>query len=157
MIILKAMREKPLKLTPIGVIHSPYTDPKDIHPLKSRFTKGTIEIFGEYAKGLKDIDGFSHIYVLWHFHLSERVDLLTSPLMEPKPKRGTFATRTPHRPNHIGLTVVRLLKRERNVLHIKGVDMIEGTPVLDVKPYTRRDRKSHIRLGWVDEVERRER
>ena len=76
--------------------------------------------------------------------------------MEPRPKRGTFATRTPHRPNHIGLTVVRLLKRERSILHIKGVDMVEGTPVLDLKPYTRRDRRSHIRLGWLDEVERRE-
>lgn len=148
--------KKSIKLTPIGVIHSPYTEPADIHPLRSRFTKGTIEIFPEYAKGLKDIDGFSHIYVLWHFHLSEKVELLTSPLMEPKPKRGTFATRTPHRPNHIGLTVVRLLKRERSILHIKGVDMVEGTPVLDLKPYTRRDRRSHIRLGWLDEVERRE-
>ncbi|TET21687.1 MAG: tRNA (N6-threonylcarbamoyladenosine(37)-N6)-methyltransferase TrmO [Candidatus Stahlbacteria bacterium] len=149
--------KKSIKLTPIGVIHSPYTEPADIHPLRSRFIKGSIEIFPEYAKGLKDIDGFSHIYVLWHFHLSEKVDLLTSPLMEPKPKRGTFATRTPHRPNHIGLTVVRLLKRERSILHIKGVDMVEGTPVLDLKPYTRRDRRSHIRLGWLDEVERRER
>ncbi len=157
MIILKAMREKPLKLIPIGVVHSPYTDPADIHPLRSRFTKGTIEIFQEYTKGLKDIEGFSHIYVLWHFHLSERVDLLTSPLMELKPKRGTFATRTPHRPNHIGLTVVRLVKRSKNILHVKGVDMVEGTPVLDLKPYTRRDRRSHIRLGWLEEVERRER
>lgn len=148
--------KKSIKLTPIGVIHSPYTEPADIHPLRSRFIKGSIEIFPEYAKGLKDIEGFSHIYVLWHFHLSEKVDLLTSPLMEPKPKRGTFATRTPHRPNHIGLTVVRLLKRERSILHIKGVDMVEGTPVLDLKPYTRRDRRSHIRLGWLDEVERRE-
>ncbi|MBA7619074.1 tRNA (adenine(37)-N6)-methyltransferase [subsurface metagenome] len=149
--------KKSIKLTPIGVIHSPYTEPADIHPLRSRFIKGSIEIFPEYAKGLKDIDGFSHIYVLWHFHLSEKVDLLTSPLMEPKPKRGTFATRTPHRPNHIGLTVVRLLKRERSILHIKGFDMVEGTPVLDLKPYTRRDRRSHIRLGWLAEVERRER
>lgn len=148
--------KKSIKLTPIGVIHSPYTDPADIHPLRSRFIKGSIEIFPEYAKGLKDIDGFSHIYVLWHFHLSEKVELITAPLMEPRPKRGTFATRTPHRPNHIGLTVVRLLKRERSILHIKGVDMVEGTPVLDLKPYTRRDRRSHIRLGWLDEVERRE-
>lgn len=148
--------KKSIKLTPIGVIHSPYTEPADIHPLRSRFTKGTIEIFPEYAKGLKDIDGFSHIYVLWHFHLSEKVELITAPLMEPRPKRGTFATRTPHRPNHIGLTVVRLLKRERSILHIKGVDMVEGTPVLDLKPYTSRDRRSHIRLGWLDEVERRE-
>ncbi len=145
------------ELTPIGLIHSPYVNPKDIHPLKSRFTKGTIEIFPKYVAGLKDIEGFTHIYVLWRFHLSNKVDLLTAPLMEPRPKRGCFATRTPHRPNHIALTVVRLLSREANILHIKTVDMIEGTPVLDIKPYTRRDRKSRISIGWLEEVERRER
>lgn len=148
--------KKSIKLIPIGIIHSPYKKPSDIHPLKSRFTRGTIEVFPEYAKGLADIEGFSHIYVLWHFHLSERVDLLTAPLMEPRPKRGCFATRTPHRPNHIALTVVRLLDREANILHVKGMDMVDGTPVLDIKPYTRRDRRSRISIGWLDEVERRE-
>ncbi|TKJ43035.1 tRNA (N6-threonylcarbamoyladenosine(37)-N6)-methyltransferase TrmO [candidate division TA06 bacterium B3_TA06] len=146
-----------MPISPIGVIHSPYTDPADIHPLRSRFIKGSIEIFPEYAKGLKDIDGFSHIYVLWWFHLSKGRELLVSPLMRPCPKRGVFATRHPCRPNPLGLTVVRLLKRDKNILHIKGVDMTDGTPVLDIKPYTRRDRRSHIRLGWLDEVERRER
>jgi tRNA (adenine37-N6)-methyltransferase len=146
-----------IELTPIGLVHSPYTSPAEIHPLRSRFTRGTIEIYPQYSEGLKDIEGFSHIYVLWHFNLSSRVELLTSPLMEPEPKRGCFATRTPHRPNHIGLTVVRLLSREGNLLYVKGMDMLEGTPVLDIKPYTRRDRKSHISIGWLEEVERRER
>lgn len=145
--------KKNLKLTPIGVIHSPYKKPEEIHPLRSRLTVGMIEVFPEFEKGLKDIDGFSHLYVLWYFHLSERVDLLTSPLMRPKPKRGTFATRTPHRPNHIGLTVIRLLKREKNILRVKGVDMVDGTPVLDIKPYSKRDRKSHLKIGWLEEVE----
>lgn len=151
------MREKPLKLTPIGVIHSPCTDPADIHPLRSRFTKGTIEIFPQYETGLKDIEGFSHIYVLWWFHLSKGPQLLVSPLMEPRPKRGVFATRHPRRPNPLGVTIVRLIKREGRLLHVKGVDMVDETPVLDIKPYTRRDRKSRIKIGWVDEVERRER
>lgn len=151
------MMKKSMKLTPIGVIHSPCTDPADIHPLRSRFTRGTIEVFPEFAEGLKDIEGFSHIYVIWAFHLSEGYELLTSPLLHPVPKRGVFATRSPHRPNPLAITVVRLLKRERNVLHVKGVDTVEGTPVFDIKPYTRRDRKSHISIGWLDEVERRER
>ncbi len=145
-----------VQISAIGVIGSPYRNPKDIHPLKSRFTRGTIEIFPEYEQGLKDIEGFSHIYVLWRFHLSKRIDLLTAPLMQPEPKRGVFATRTPHRPNHVALTVVRLLSREANILHVKGMDMVDGTPVLDVKPYTRRDRRSRISIGWLDEVERRE-
>ncbi len=145
---------KPISVTPIGVIHSPYADPSEIHPLRSRSTRGTIEIFPEFAKGLKDIEGFSHLYVIWAFHVSKGYKLLTSPLLAPKPRRGVFATRSPHRPNPIAITVVKLLARKGRILEVKGMDMIEGSPVLDIKPYTLRDRKSRIHIGWLGEVEK---
>lgn len=145
--------QKSIRLVPIGVAHSPYTDPDEIHPLRSRSTKGTIEIFPEFALGLKDIGGFSHLYIIWAFHLSVGYKLLTSPLLASRPKRGVFATRSPHRPNPIAVTVVKLLVRRGRILEVKGLDMIDGTPVLDIKPYTLRDRKSIIRIGWLKELE----
>ncbi len=150
----KVVKYKVLKLKPIGVVHSAYTDPADIHPLRSRSTKGTIEIFPEFSKGLKDIEGFSHLYIIWAFHQSAGYKLLTSPLLAPKTRRGVFATRSPHRPNPIAITVAKLLGRKGRILEIKGLDMIDGTPVLDVKPYTPRDRKSKIRIGWLGEIEK---
>lgn len=149
----KVVKYKALKLKSIGVVHSPYTDPAEIHPLRSRSTVGTIEIFSEYAKGLKDIEGFSHLYIVWAFHRSAGYKLLTSPLLAAKPRRGVFATRSPYRPNPIAITVVKLLGREGRILDVKGLDMIEGTPVLDIKPYTLRDRKSRIRSGWLGSIE----
>jgi tRNA-Thr(GGU) m(6)t(6)A37 methyltransferase TsaA len=155
MIILKAMREKPLKLTPIGVVHSPFAEPEEVE--RPRYARGTIEVFPSYARGLKDIEGFSHIYVIWWFNRSKGYKLQFCPFRESiPPPRGLFATRSPHRVNPIGLTVVRLVKREGRILHVRGVDMVEGTPVLDLKPYTRRDRRSRISNGWLDEIKRPE-
>jgi len=143
-----------MELLPIGIIHSPFSKPADIHPLRSRYTKGTVEIFDKFVPGLADIEGFSHLYLIWWSHLASGFRLLTTPIMQPDPKRGMFATRIPARPNPICLTVVRLLKRDNNFLHVKGIDVVKGTPLLDIKPYTKRDIKSRIKIGWLDEVER---
>jgi len=141
------------RLTPIGVAHTPFVEPRDVeHP---RLARGSIEIHPQYEPGLKDIEGFSHLYILWQFHKSKGYELVFCPFRKAiPPPRGLFATRSPFRVNPIALTVVRLLKREGRILHVKGVDMVDGTPVLDIKPYTRRDRKSRISNGWLDEVER---
>ena len=146
-----------IKVKPIGVIHSPYKQPADIPKPRgyelNKFdaTQGEIELFKEYQDGLKDIDGFSHLIVLFTFHKSEKVHLTAHPPYDNKP-RGVFATRSPHRPNLIGMTVVNLHSKKENILKISGIDMIEGTPVLDIKPYTPRDQKMDIRLGWITSV-----
>lgn len=143
-----------IKLKPIGIIHSPYKQPADIPKPKGydphRYDKvqGEIEVFPDYQEGLKDIDGFSHLIVLFAFHKSDKVHLTAYPPFDNKP-RGIFATRSPHRPNLIGMTVVELNSRTGNTLKISGIDMIEETPVLDIKPYTPRDQKKDIRLGWI--------
>jgi tRNA-Thr(GGU) m(6)t(6)A37 methyltransferase TsaA len=146
-----------IKHKPIGIIHSPYKRPADIpkpkgyDPHRFETTSGEIEVFADYQEGLKDIDGFSHLIVLFAFHKSEKIHLTTHPPFGNRP-RGIFATRSPHRPNLIGMTVVELHSRRGNILKISGIDMIEGTPVLDIKPYTPRDQKKDIRLGWIDSV-----
>jgi len=148
-----------IQLKPIGIIHSPYRRPEDIprqreyDPQAFEAVEGELEIFEEFHEGLKDIEGFSHLIVLFAFHDSKVQHLTAHPPFDDKP-RGVFSTRSPHRPNLIGMTVVRLRKRERNILKVSGIDMIEGTPVLDIKPYTRRDQKKHIKMGWIDTVRR---
>lgn len=143
-----------IKVKPIGIIHSPFKQAADIPKPKrydsKRFkaTRGEIEVYPEYKEGLKDIDGFSHLIVLFFFHKSEKTHLTAHPPLDNKP-RGIFATRSPHRPNLIGSTVVKLHSRRGNILKISGIDMIEGTPVLDIKPYTLSDQKKGIRLGWI--------
>jgi len=146
-----------LKFNPIGVIHSPYKKREDIPSGKNtdtagyENTEGRIEIFEKYRDGLKDLEGFSHIILIFAFHLSQaRGNLFAHPPYDKK-KRGVFATRSPHRPNPIGMTIVRLLKIEKNIIHVSDIDMLEGTPVLDIKPYTLRDRKNDIRLGWLED------
>ena len=144
---------KIFKVSPIGVIHSPYKRPEDVG--NSLRAEGIIELFPEYAKALKDIEGFSHLYVLWWAHLSRGFKLVFCPFRERiPPPRGLFATRSPQRVNPIGLTIVRLSRRKGRFLYVKGLDMVDGTPLLDIKPYTRRDRKSRIRTGWLEDVER---
>lgn len=142
------------KLFPIGVARTPFREPRDVE--NPRYAKGTIEVYPRFSEGLKDIEGFSHLFILWQFHKSgPDFELQFCPMREAiPPPRGLFATRSPHRVNPIALTVVRLLSREENILHVKGVDMVDGTPVLDIKPYTSRDRKSRISNGWLDEVQR---
>jgi len=142
------------RLRPIGVVHSRYRDPADLPPpafAPPRFferSTGEIEVFPEFAPGLDGLEGFSHILVIFHFHRAGGSKLEVVPPGESKP-RGVFATRSPHRPNPLGLSVLRLLGREGGRLKVSGVDLIDGTPVLDIKPYTSRDRKSHIRTGWL--------
>jgi len=127
-----------MKITyrPIGIIHSPFKEPKGtpIQPKAAKGIKGMVEVFPPYEKGLKDIKGFSHIILIYHFHLSKAYSLEVKPYMDNK-LHGVFATRAPARPNPIGISVIRLIKVERNNLHIKDVDIVDGTPLLDIKPF----------------------
>jgi tRNA-Thr(GGU) m(6)t(6)A37 methyltransferase TsaA len=137
---------------PIGVIHSPFKDAHSM-PIQSAAAlgvRGTVEVFPEYTKGLDDIEGFSHIILIYHFHLSKRFSLKVKPYLDDK-LHGVFATRAPARPNPIGQSVVRLLKVGRETLHIQGVDIVEGTPLLDVKPYVPQfDAWNVQRIGWLE-------
>ena len=141
-----------IELHPIGKIRSPYKNLKDIpcQGYKSRKT-GRIEVYKKYEKGLKDIDGFSHLIILYLFHKSKTYSLHAVPFLDDKPK-GIFAIRGPHRPNHIGLSVVRLLKREDNILTVGEIDVLDGTPLLDIKPYVPKfDFRKNARFGWLKE------
>lgn len=144
-----------IKLKPVGMIHSPFKKKEDIESKKYADPKGfdsvqgELEIFKEYEAGLKDTEGFSHLIVLFAFHESEGYTLHTKPLLEDT-LRGVFSTRSPHRPNSLGLTVVKVVERKGNIVKVSGIDMIEGTPILDIKPYTSRDQKSPINLGWLE-------
>jgi tRNA-Thr(GGU) m(6)t(6)A37 methyltransferase TsaA len=142
------------RFKPVGVVRSPYKKPEDLPPpvfASPRFfehVKGEIVVFDEFAPAVADLEGFSHLIVLFAFHRAGGFKLKTVPPGESH-SRGIFATRSPHRPNPLGMSVVRLLARDGPVLKVAGLDMIDGTPVLDIKPYTRRDRKSRIRTGWL--------
>lgn len=148
------MIDLPRPFTAIGVVHSPFKRPKDIpvemnaDPHGFDAVAGEIEIFPEFEAGLKDIDGFSHLIVVFAFHSAGEPRLLVRPPFETG-VRGVFATRSPHRPNPVGLTVVKLLGRTGAILRVSGLDMIEGTPVLDLKPYTVKDQKPDIATGWI--------
>lgn len=140
---------------PIGVIHSEHTavDKIPIQPVYAKGCRGWTEVFPEYAEGLRDLDGFSHIYLIYHFNKAEPPKLIVKPYLQDI-ERGVFATRSPRRPNAIGLSVVELLNRDNNVLHLDGLDILDGTPLLDIKPYTAKfDRIETARNGWQDEVD----
>ena len=138
-------------MKPIGFVRTPYQDPSEVP--KGRGTKheaiGTLEINEEFEEGLKDIEGFSHLFVIWEFHRSEGFQLLGAPPGEPE-LHGVFATRSPYRPNPIGLTVVELLRRDGRKLEVHGVDMVDGTPILDIKPYMSSIPEERLRRGWFD-------
>ena len=141
-----------IKYKPIGVIHSPFKEPNGtpIQPAGAKGTNGIVEIFPEYAEGLKDVEGFSHIILLYHFHLSKRSALIVKPYMDNE-MHGVFAMRGPSRPNPIGISVVCLVKVEWNMLHIRDVDIVDGTPLLDVKPYIPEfDIREVERIGWLE-------
>ncbi len=144
-----------VRLRPVGVARSRFKEPSDLPPpafAPARFferSTGEIEVFPEFAAGLDGLDGFSHIIVIFQFHKAGTAKLKVVPPGQKKP-RGVFATRSPHRPNPLGLSVLRLLGRHGRVLEVSGLDLIDGTPVLDIKPYTARDRKSHTRTGWLE-------
>jgi len=147
-----------LKLKPIGIIHSPYKNTGEA-PYQGDKSVGIsqIEVFKEFEEGLKDIEGFSHIIVIYWFHESQGYHLLVKTPWDDI-LHGLFTTRSPHRPCPLGLTVVELLNREKNVLIVKGLDAIEGTPLLDIKPYIPGvDERSIIKLGWLEGKLRKER
>jgi tRNA-Thr(GGU) m(6)t(6)A37 methyltransferase TsaA len=141
-----------IKYKPIGVTHSPFKEPKGtpIQPAAAKGINGIVEIFPEYAEGLKDIEGFSHIILLYHFHLSKGSALIAKPYMDNE-THGVFAMRGPSRPNPIGISVVRLVRVEGNMLHIRDVDIVDGTPLLDIKPYIPEfDIREVERIGWLE-------
>jgi len=141
---------------PVGFVRSPYSETKQIPKgLGAKHeAEGTLEILPEFEPGLADIEGFSHLFVLWEFDRSTDFDLVASPPCDDR-SHGVFATRSPRRPNPIGLTVVQLLRRDGRALHVRGVDMLDGTPILDIKPYLSSVPAEELRRGWLAEVEAR--
>ncbi|MCK5742649.1 MAG: tRNA (N6-threonylcarbamoyladenosine(37)-N6)-methyltransferase TrmO [Chlorobi bacterium] len=138
---------------PIGIIHSPFTQ-KENMPIQTsggKGIKGHIEIFPEYIDGLRDLDEFSHIYLIYQFHLSKGCDLLCKPFLDDK-KHGVFAVRSPRRPNQIGLSIVRLIDIQGGILNIEDMDIIDGTPLIDIKPYIPKiDCRKAERIGWLED------
>ena len=137
---------------PIGVVHSSFknTVGMPIQPAGNAAAPGTVELFPELAEGLADLEGFSHLILLYHFHRVERVQLTTTPFLDDRP-HGVFATRAPTRPNPLGLSVVQLVRREQNILHIANLDIVDGTPLLDIKPYVPAfDAVTDARAGWLE-------
>ncbi|MBU0714331.1 MAG: tRNA (N6-threonylcarbamoyladenosine(37)-N6)-methyltransferase TrmO [Verrucomicrobia bacterium] len=140
---------------PIGVIRSEHitADKTPIQPAYAQGCKGRAEILPEFAEGLRDLEGFSHIYLIYHFHRAGNAKLMIKPFLQDV-ERGLFATRAPCRPNPIGLSVVRLVKIEGMTLHLEDVDILDGTPLLDIKPCTAKfDCIVTSRNGWQDAVD----
>jgi len=151
------MNRAAIIFTPIGVIRSEHVVAQQtpIQPVYAKGCKGRVELFPEYAEGLRDLEGFSHIYLIFHFNQAGPVQLIVKPFLQDT-ARGVFSTRAPCRPNGIGLSIVELIGREGNVLLLDGVDILDGTPLLDIKPYTAKfDRLKTSRNGWQDEVDER--
>jgi tRNA-Thr(GGU) m(6)t(6)A37 methyltransferase TsaA len=141
-----------ITLKPIGAIHSPYKEVKDI-PIQGRFkddVEAWLELKDEYVKGLKDLDKFSHAILLYYFHKSDKENIEGKPFLEDD-KHGVFAIRSPHRPNHIGFSVVKIKNIQENKVYFTQVDMINGTPLLDIKPYVKYfDSRENAISGWLD-------
>lgn len=136
----------------IGTIHSPFTEPKGtpIQPAASQEVPGTVELFQKYTDGLTDLSDFSHIILIYHFHLSKKSSLKVIPFMDDQ-IHGVFSTRAPNRPNPIGISVVQLVRIERNLLHIKDLDILDGTPLLDIKPFVPEfDIRDAQKTGWLE-------
>jgi tRNA-Thr(GGU) m(6)t(6)A37 methyltransferase TsaA len=138
-------------MAPIGVIHTPFAEGDEI-PIQPTFSEaiGQVEVYPEYAEGLQGIEGMSHIILLYVLHRSEGYSLRVKPFLDDQP-RGLFATRHPLRPNPIGLSAVRLLGRRGTTLDVEGIDVLDGTPLLDIKPYVPEfDVKPDARAGWYE-------
>ena len=135
----------------IGVVHSQFKEPKNvpIQAVASKGTTGTLEIYPEYAEGLLDLDGFSHLILLYHFHLiKEDSSLRVKPFLDDK-LHGVFATRSPARPNKIGISIVSLTGIENNILHVQDIDIVDGTPLIDIKPFVPEfDCRKTNKIGW---------
>ena len=136
---------------PIGVVHSPFKVPQDV-PIQSVAAEGVmgyVEVAREYVEGLRDVDGFSHLILIYHCHLAQDYSLLVRPFLDER-LHGVFSTRAPSRPNPVGVSVVRLTRMEKNILHIQDVDIIDGTPLLDIKPFVPEfDQRKAERIGWL--------
>lgn len=144
------------EMQPIGFVRSQYTETAQIPKGfgAKHEAEGVLEILAEFEQGLTDLEGFSHLFVIWMFHKAEGYSLLGTPPTDDRP-HGVFATRSPWRPNPIGLTVVELIRREGTRLHVRGVDMLDGTPILDIKPYLSSVPVEKVKRGWLDEAEMR--
>jgi len=138
---------------PIGIIHTPFKSPSEapIQPSAGKGIRARVEIFPQYREGLEDLDRFSHLILIYHFHLSKTYSLKVKPFLDEH-LRGLFATRAPARPNPIGHSVVRLIGIEGNMLLIENADMLDGTPLLDIKPYVPEfDREEAVKIGWLED------
>ncbi|MCK4888183.1 MAG: tRNA (N6-threonylcarbamoyladenosine(37)-N6)-methyltransferase TrmO [Planctomycetes bacterium] len=145
-----------MNIETIGLVHSPFKQVEGvpIQPTAAKDVKGTIEIKQQFAEGLSDLDGFSHIVVLFGFHLSTGCKLKVKPFLDDN-LRGVFSTRAPNRPSQIGLSIVTLEKVKGRTLHISGMDMIDGTPILDIKPYLPMlNPNGDIKIGWLENAHR---
>jgi tRNA (adenine37-N6)-methyltransferase len=149
------MSKTSITCTPIGIIHSEHVCAQDtpIQPFYAQGCTGHAEMYPQFVEGLRDLEGFSHIYLIYHFHQAEPAQLAVTPFLQDT-ERGVFATRAPCRPNPIGLSIVQLVSINKNILHLDGLDILDGTPLLDIKPYTATfDRFDSVRSGWQDEVD----
>lgn len=136
---------------PIGIIRTPFKQKEGmpIQPSGARGVRGTVEIDEDYMEGLKDLEGFSHVILIYHFHLSRGYDLIVTPFLDDQ-DRGVFATRAPKRPNAIGLSIVKLNAVKEHILEIENVDIVDGTPLLDLKPYVPEfDAQTEVKTGWL--------
>ena len=141
-----------IEYEPIGIIHSPFKVPKGV-PIQSKSAKGicgTIEMFPEYREGLDGLNDFSHVILIYHFHLAKKSSLKVKPYMDDK-MHGVFSTRSPSRPNPIGISIVHLVKIDNNIVHIENVDILDKTPLLDIKPYVPEfDIITVDKIGWLE-------
>jgi tRNA-Thr(GGU) m(6)t(6)A37 methyltransferase TsaA len=150
-----------LRLEPIGVIHSPFRELENmpVQSIGAQSAEGSVVVYEKFSEGLRDLEGFSHIYLVYHFHRASRAELRVVPYMDTV-ERGVFATRSPLRPSHVGLSIVELLSVTGNVLRVRGVDVLDGTPLIDIKPYIPQfDCREDATSGWMkasrSEVERK--
>ena len=145
------------KIKPIGIIHSPFREKKEcpIQPIYSEDAGGTVEVFHEYAQGLKDVETFSHIYLFYLFDRAGEIELVRQTFLDDQP-HGIFASRHPCRPNGIGISIVNLITRSANILTVKGIDVLDSTPLIDIKPYVPRfDIFNQASEGWFKTKRRR--
>ena len=139
---------------PIGIIHTPFKELENmpIQPSGAAGIRGTVDLYSEFAEGLKDLDGFSHLILLYQFHESRGYKLTVTPFLDSEP-RGVFATRAPKRPNPIGLSIVRLVQIRGCSLDVENVDILDETPLLDIKPYVPEfDHEENCRIGWLEKA-----
>jgi tRNA-Thr(GGU) m(6)t(6)A37 methyltransferase TsaA len=150
--VARLRMKKAIQIKPIGIIHTPYKEPKGI-PIQGKFEKGatgTVRLFPKYHVGLKDIEGFSHIVLIYHFNRSKEESLIGKPFLEDV-EHGIFAIRSPHRPNHIGFSIVKLESVKSGTITFTEVDILDGTPLLDIKPYVSHfDYRSNTKNGWIE-------